>query len=208
MPEQYPPGNSASAREAFVPRRSYLWWGLGLLGVVMAFAFSSFVMKLMGTIERQDRQLRRTLDSLHVLLARRETVGEELLHARAAFTAVLESAGEPAILTGSSLAPRASGRLLVSPVTGSAVLIVAGLPPDGAKEYVLRSRGFTTDDSLGSFSVRDTAVHAFLFARSGLRPGSAVVTAENPARVVLAGADYRRAFHGERGSESRLPNLP
>lgn len=194
MSEHHPGDHPPPGHEASVPKRSYLWWGLALLGVVMALAFSAFVMQLMGTIEVQDHRFRRALDSLRVVVGRLDTMGEDLRQARAAFHAALESQEETEILTGSSLAPRALARVMASRGPGSLVLIVSGLSPDGGRHYVVRSQGLAAGDSLGSFSVRDTTTHVFVFTHSGVRPGRAMVTVGNPARVVLAGAASPRAI--------------
>jgi hypothetical protein len=185
-----------------------LWWGIGLLGVVMAFAFSSYVMHLLGTIERQHRHLTFLLDSLRVAADGRDSACGELLRAREAFRVMHESRGEPLHLPGSSLAPRGSGRLAVSSSSGALLLIVSGLPSDGGTRYVLRSRGLAGNDSLGAFTVKDTSVHAYVFTPPGRVHGGFVVTAAGRTGEVLSGTDRGGSPRPAPGSALRNRHIP
>lgn len=208
MTASSPTSSSAHGPGADPPRRAYLWWGLGLLGVVMAFAFSSYVMHLLGTIERQHRHLAFLLDSLRVASDGRDSAGRELLRARDAFRVMQESRGEPLRLSGSSLAPRGSGRLAVSSSTGALLLIVSGLPSNGRTGYVLRSRGPAGDDSIGAFTVKDTCVHAYVFDPPGRVHGGFVVTAGDRTGEVLTGTDRGGSPLPAPGSAFRDPHFP
>jgi hypothetical protein len=205
-----PPPISSSARgpEAGVPRRGYLWWGLGLLGVVMAFAFSSYVIQLLGTIERQNRRLAFVLDSMRVVSDEGDSPGGELRRARKAFSVMQESRGEPLRLSASPRAPRGSGRIVISSSTGALLLIVSGLPSDEGRQYVLRSRGQAGDDSLGSFTVKDTSVHAYVFDPPGRVHEGFVVTTGDRAAEVLTGTDRGANPRPPPGSASRNPHFP
>lgn len=203
-----PASSAAHGPEAGVTRRTYLWWGLGLLGVVMAYAFSSYVTQLLGTIDRQHRHLSGALDSLRVVSAARDSAEKELLRARQAFRIMRDSRGEPLLLSGTPGSPRGSGGLAVSSSSGAVLLIVSGLPANGGRRYVLRSRSPAGYDSLAAFTVRDTSVHAYVFDFPGHLHGGFAVTAGDGATEVLTSAERGPNPRSAPGSASRKAHLP
>jgi len=130
------------------PRRTWLWYGIGAVFVVMIIAVSSLVTHLMGTIDTQHQQLVELRDEL--------TRKEELLK-------VLASRHiEVTMMNGLKPNPVGYGKIIWDPVKGTAILQVSNLPSiPSDKDYQLWVIKGKQPISAGIFSVENTPSNFF-----------------------------------------------
>jgi anti-sigma-K factor RskA len=130
------------------PRRTWLWYGVGAVVVVMIIGVSTLVTNLMGTIERQNTQLVELKDEL--------TRKEELLKVLASRQI------EVTVMNGLQTNPVGYGKIIWDPEKRTAILQVSNLPAvPSNKDYQLWVIKGKQPISAGVFAVRDKAPSFF-----------------------------------------------
>ncbi|MEW6509792.1 MAG: hypothetical protein AB1428_02405 [Bacteroidota bacterium] len=168
------------------PGHPWLWIGITGLAALMIVGFSAFVIGLMGTIERQDRQLRMLLDSAGVAVS--GPAGGEGAAGRTA----IEFLSDPEVemvrpaLPDHDVPVRAV--VLLVRERGKGALILSGFRRGATGSVAIRIQNDGMDRSLGIFAVPDSAVRLYSFNFPLRSKGTLVV------RFLRAAAD---SAHGE-----------
>ena len=130
------------------PRRTWLWYGIGTIVVIMVIGVSTLVTHLMGTIDQQHQQLVELKDDL--------TRKEELLK-------VLSSRQiEVTVMNGLQANPVGYGKIIWDPEKKTAILQVSNLPAvPSNKDYQLWVIRGKQPISAGVFAVGDKPSNFF-----------------------------------------------
>jgi hypothetical protein len=134
-----------------------LWIGLTGLAALLIVGFSAFVMSLMGTIERQDRQLRLLLDSTGA--AGRGTAWAEQTAGRSAMEMLADPAVE--IVRPAIAGDTGSGRavVLLDREGGKGILILSRYRGNATAPVILRMQNDGMERPLGTFFVPDSSMY-------------------------------------------------
>lgn len=140
-----------------MPKRSWLPLGITAVFLIMVVGFSLYVSSLMGTIDRQSKNLASVQQERQQLTAQLVELKDELTRKEELLKVISSRRIEITIMGGQKINPVGYGKIIWDPERGTAVLQVSNLPaPPSDKDYQLWVIKDKKPISAGVFAVRDT----------------------------------------------------
>lgn len=145
----------ASALQNTTSTRNWIPWGIAA-ALAMIALFSLFVVRLLGTIESQNRQLAATLAENQTLQTRLASLQDELARREEQLKVLAAKEIHISIMSGLDVNPVGYGKIIWDPEKGAAILQVSNLPAVPAdKDYQLWVIKDKKPISAGVFAVED-----------------------------------------------------
>ena len=141
--------------------RNWIPWGIAA-SLAMVAVFSLFVIKLMGTIEKQNRQLAVVEQEKQELQTRLVSLRDELTRKNEQLKVLSAKQIHISIMDGLKVNPIGYGKIIWDPEKRSAILQVSNLPAvPSDKDYQLWVIKGKKPISAGVFAVNDTSSNFF-----------------------------------------------
>jgi hypothetical protein len=151
----------------------------------MIAAFSAYVFSLLGTVDRQSRELRTLQDSVRALSQHEGSNAVKTGEARSVLAIVQAPRAALFPLRPRDGRPGARGTLVVDRGSGDVALIVSGFFSRGNERAVLRVYGARGSEVVGVLQPPDTAQHAYVFKIADTELRGCSVTSEDGVTVFL-----------------------
>jgi anti-sigma-K factor RskA len=142
--------------------RNWIPWGIAA-SLAMVAVFSLFVLKLMGTIERQNEKLVASEAEKQVLQTRLVTLTNEIERKDEQLKVLSAKSVHILVMDGLKVNPVCYGKIIWDPEKKTAILQVANMPPvPSGKDYQLWIIKDKKPISAGVFAVNDTKSNFFM----------------------------------------------